>query len=405
MEHKQELGHKEPHHHHHHHHIFQDDHDNHRNGSIPQQLLLQQTQQQQHVEDIYVSSAVEEQDVSFFHDFIAGGIAGSASVVVGHPMDTIKVRMQTSSGNVSMWSLAKGYGGVSGLFRGISAPLSTACVINAIIFSSYGWSSRMYDQYYGSTTDDLNAIHDSSTKAFLCGSFSGLVQALVICPQEHVKCRLQIQHGAGSPDNLYKGPVQAAKSIFQNHGLTGLYRGWCITCWREIPAFGAYFAFYDIFKDQINAYFINQEKQAAAVAAAQAATAAQAAAAALRTMSDKDASSSSFTQVVSTSVPPAMAHHSHTWVSSALAGGFTGALTWAMVYPFDVIKTQIQTMPLTEEASKRRIHTVTQNLIRTHGWKHLFRGLTVTCLRAFPVNGIIFPVYEYTLMHICALEY
>ena len=32
-----------------------------------------------------------EEDVSFFHDFIAGGVAGSASVVVGHPFDTIKV--------------------------------------------------------------------------------------------------------------------------------------------------------------------------------------------------------------------------------------------------------------------------------------------------------------------------
>ena len=33
-----------------------------------------------------------EEGVSFFHDFIAGGVAGSASVVVGHPFDTLKVR-------------------------------------------------------------------------------------------------------------------------------------------------------------------------------------------------------------------------------------------------------------------------------------------------------------------------
>jgi hypothetical protein len=32
-----------------------------------------------------------EDEVNFLHDFIAGGIAGSASVVVGHPFDTIKV--------------------------------------------------------------------------------------------------------------------------------------------------------------------------------------------------------------------------------------------------------------------------------------------------------------------------
>mmetsp|Transcript_14346 Transcript_14346/g.23221 ORF Transcript_14346/g.23221 Transcript_14346/m.23221 type:complete len:388 (+) Transcript_14346:163-1326(+) len=338
---------------------------------------------------------IEDQDVTFFHDFIAGGIAGSASVIVGHPMDTVKVRMQTSTGGASMWSLATSYGGIPSLFRGISAPLSTACIINAIIFSSYGWSSRMYDQYIGEDVLSPNAaIHDSSLKAFTCGSFAGLVQALVICPQEHVKCRLQIQHGKGSPDNLYKGPAQAAKSIVQQHGVAGLYRGWWITCWREIPAFGAYFACYDIFKDKINAYFANRKSEQE-----------------LMTLNDTAAMASG---VVSTSssqdasavfVPPAMAHHDHTWISSALAGGLTGALTWAMVYPFDVIKTQIQTMPLTEESSKRRITAVTQRLIEKYGWQHLFRGLTITCLRAFPVNGIIFPVYEYTLMHLCALEY
>jgi hypothetical protein len=32
-----------------------------------------------------------EDEVTFFHDFVAGGVAGSASVVVGHPFDTIKV--------------------------------------------------------------------------------------------------------------------------------------------------------------------------------------------------------------------------------------------------------------------------------------------------------------------------
>jgi solute carrier family 25 carnitine/acylcarnitine transporter 20/29 len=63
-------------------------------------------------------------------------------------------------------------------------------------------------------------------------------------------------------------------------------------------------------------------------------------------------------------------------------------------------------MPLTEDdPSKRRILTVARNMIQQNGWRHLFRGLTVTCLRAFPVNGIIFPVYEYVLMQVCALEY
>lgn len=30
----------------------------------------------------------EEDEITFFHDFVAGGVAGSASVIVGHPFDT-----------------------------------------------------------------------------------------------------------------------------------------------------------------------------------------------------------------------------------------------------------------------------------------------------------------------------
>ena len=36
-----------------------------------------------------------EDDVTALQDFIAGGIAGSASVIVGHPFDTIKVSLST----------------------------------------------------------------------------------------------------------------------------------------------------------------------------------------------------------------------------------------------------------------------------------------------------------------------
>lgn len=271
--------------------------------------------------------------------------------------------MQTSS--ESLWSVATSYGGVSSLFRGLAAPLSTACVINAIIFSSYGWSSRLYDQYADPAPQ--NALHDTTLKAATCGSFAGLVQALVICPMEHIKCRLQVQHGKGAPDNLYKGPIQASRSVLANHGVSGLYRGWCVTLWREVPAFGAYFAFYDYAKDRMNSFFAKQAG-----------------------IPEDQADS---------------AYQSHTWAASALAGGTTGALTWAMIYPFDVIKTKIQTSPLDTPAAERTILNVGRNIVRKNGVRALFRGLDVTIIRAFPVNATVFPVYEYTLMQMASFEY
>lgn len=337
MEHKQELDHHDIHH-----------------GGEPQ------------------NEAAAEDGVSFFHDFVAGGVAGSASVVVGHPFDTLKVRMQTATKRMSIVSLATSYGGVGSLFRGMSAPLGSASVINATIFATYGWSSRIYDDYYLESSNEIHVKpsagvdHDSSIKAFTCGSFAGLIQALIICPTEHVKCRLQIQHGAGSADNLYKGPLQAARHIVSGHGISGLYRAWCCTCWREVPAFGMYFSGYDFFKDRINTIFAEH----AGIDASEAGN----------------------------------MEHSHAWAASTLSGGITGALTWAVIYPFDIIKTRIQTGPIDAPLEERRIYAVARNMVQKSGVKSLFRGLNITVIRAFPVNAIIFPVYEYVLMKISELE-
>jgi len=82
-------------------------------------------------------------EVSALHDLFAGGVAGSASVIVGHPFDTIKVRMQTQTsirgGNSSPLATFRS------LFSGMGAPLSSAAIVNAIIFASYGSLTRSWE--------------------------------------------------------------------------------------------------------------------------------------------------------------------------------------------------------------------------------------------------------------------
>lgn len=106
-----------------------------------------------------------------------------------------KVRLQTSTTRTSVMSAAFSFGGIGSLFRGMGAPLSSAAVVNALIFSSYGISSRFYDQHISSANtskadfsgDDEYSNAESILKSFLCGSFAGFVQCGVICPMEHIK--------------------------------------------------------------------------------------------------------------------------------------------------------------------------------------------------------------------------
>jgi solute carrier family 25 carnitine/acylcarnitine transporter 20/29 len=307
----------------------------------------------------------DEGELTFMNDFIAGGCAGSASVIVGHPFDTIKVRIQTSkNASAGLLSTITEFGGPTSLFRGMGAPLGAAAVINSIVFSMYGFGSKKFDEYVvdPDTWPETDATHDPWQKAWACGSFAGLVQCTVICPMEHVKCRLQVQEAASKGSAEYfKGPMQAVKGIIQNHGVRRLYQGWWTTVWREVPAFGLYFVTYDYMKDQVNSFLTRQSEDPNSV-----------------------------------TIP----EHSHTWIASAFAGGCAGCITWMVVYPLDVIKTRVQTAPLDTPLAKLSMWHVGKYLAAEHGWRYLFRGLGITLIRAFPVNGTIFPVYEFALSQI-----
>ena len=101
-------------------------------------------------------------EVTALHDFIAGGVAGSASVIVGHPFDTIKVRLQTSSASsqnaMKASSRNNNYASFLSLFKGMSAPLSAAAAVNAIIFSTYGASTRLVSSASGFLRASCNVI-------------------------------------------------------------------------------------------------------------------------------------------------------------------------------------------------------------------------------------------------------
>ena len=199
-------------------------------------------------------------------------------------------------------------------------------------------------------------------RVFTCGAMAGTAQAFVICPMEHIKCRLQI---VGS---TYHGPLDACLSITKSHGLfRGLYRGMGVTLWRETPAFGMYFATYDAAKSRAERLLRGGREERG------------------------------WETGIDDEQHYLLPSHTHAWAASALAGGLSGAWTWAIIYPFDVIKTHVQTGSLD---CRKSMWTVGHEIVRAHGIRHMFRGLGVTLARAFPVNAVIFPTYEFVLLQL-----
>ncbi|XP_025269645.1 mitochondrial basic amino acids transporter isoform X1 [Camponotus floridanus] len=212
-------------------------------------------------------------------DFFAGCLGGCAGIIVGYPLDTVKVHMQTQDcrnpkyrGTWDCLRTIVAKESMSGLYRGMSSPIAGVAMVNAIVFGVYGHTQR-----HLSEPDRLSAH-------FLAGVSAGIAQTPVSSPIELAKTRLQLQSPLQSDS---RGPMQCLRNIYKKEGYRGIFKGLNITFLREGPSYGVYFVTYEM----------------------------------LTKTSSK--------QPIST---PHM----------LLAGGLAGTASWVISYPIDVIKSRIQ---------------------------------------------------------------
>ena len=81
-----------------------------------------------------------------------------------------------------------------------------------------------------------------------------------------------------------------------------------------------------------------------------------------------------------------------------VAGGLTGIVSWAIVFPVDVIKTRLQMDGLHGSTQYRGIIDAFRKSVAQDGWVVLTKGLGATVVRAFPCNAVMFPVMEICLL-------
>jgi len=96
-----------------------------------------------------------------------------------------------------------------------------------------------------------------------------------------------------------------------------------------------------------------------------------------------------------------------------LCGGLAGVITWASIFPLDVIKTRVQTQILHSEHNlsgeerallhpavpKRRLSSleIAKHAYQTEGSGVFFRGLGICSVRAFVVNAVQWAMYEWMM--------
>ncbi|KAL9966783.1 hypothetical protein ACROYT_G024904 [Oculina patagonica] len=133
--------------------------------------------------------------VSGVKNFFAGGFGGVCGVTIGHPFDTIKVRLQTAPlpipgeeplfrGTLDCLVKTVRNEGVLGLFKGLFTPVAFATPLCAIQFWAVTMGRRMQmSDPHGIPTNFQNVTS---------GMFSGACSAFIVVPAERIKCLLQV---------------------------------------------------------------------------------------------------------------------------------------------------------------------------------------------------------------------
>ncbi|XP_018427535.1 PREDICTED: solute carrier family 25 member 47 [Nanorana parkeri] len=282
-------------------------------------------------------------------------ITGACGVMVGYPLDTVKVRIQTQRNYTGIWHCIHStykMEKVSGFFKGMSMPISTVSISSSIVFGVYrNFLHNLCKLKYGTAN-----IKPSKFDIFISGYAAGGVQVLVSSPADMAKVRLQTQvspHHSSTCALLarpkYTGPVHCLLTIAKEEGFFGLYKGVFALMFRDCHSFATYFLSYAVFRE----WFV-----------------------------PVDQGNTEFMGVL-------------------LAGGLAGVVAWGIATPMDVIKARLQVDGMTQQRYRGVIHCVTES-VRTEGFSVLFKGLSLNCLRAFPVNMVVFLAYEAVLKQIKA---
>jgi len=280
-------------------------------------------------------------------DSVAGGAGGVCLVLVGHPLDTIKVRFQTMQGKLYSGVLdcaTKIFRaeGIAGLYRGMMAPLVTYTPMYALCFFGYSVGKDIF------TTPETykNLNFNNAMKIGLAGATSGFFTTPILAPVERVKCIMQIQNmNPPKPGEIrFKGTSDLALHILKTGGVRSLCRGYWATNLRDSLASVAYFSVYEVLK---------------------------------KLLSQGDGKGPST-------------------LGTLMAGGFAGMANWVPAIPVDTLKSRLQTAP--EGKYPKGIRSVAGEIIKEQGlvkgFLKMYTGTKPVMIRAFPANAACFWGYE-----------
>ncbi|ODV61768.1 mitochondrial carrier [Ascoidea rubescens DSM 1968] len=275
--------------------------------------------------------------------FIGGVFYGAAETLVGHPFDTIKVRMQTSEkrfkGPLDAAMVTYKNEKLNGFYKGCTPSMLSWIIMDSITLGSLHQYRYFLKQNFYNDYKTLPLFGHC-----IAGAMSGWTVSIISAPLEQIKSRLQIQYDSHS--KKFTGPIDCATTIYKLKGLKGLYSGLPSTLlFRSASA--AWWGSYESFKN----YFNNN------------------------------------TNLSTISI--------NFW-----AGGLSSIVFWSVGYPADVIRQIIMTDNIQNPVFKNNILNVVKYVYKNRGIMGFFKGFGPSILRSFPANAAGITAFEFVMKYL-----
>ena len=312
------------------------------------------------VSDLRVSSSIAQIPNSIqgtrTQVIIAGGIAGLVSRFCIAPLDVVKIRLQLQHHSLSDPSLSPNpkrplyngalstlltiarQEGITALWKGnIPAELLYVCY-GGIQFVSYRAITQLQSQ--------LPVRPSPSAESFISGASAGALATATTYPLDLLRTRFAAQ----GTDRVYAGLVASVRDIARNEGPAGYFRGLSAAIGQIVPYMGLFFTSYEFF--HLN--------------------------------------------LASANLPFGS--------GDATAGVLASVFSKTCVFPLDLVRKRLQVQGPTRS---RYIHSnipeyngVVRSIgliFRKEGIRGLYRGLTVSLVKAAPASAVTMWTYERAL--------
>ncbi|CAB4256829.1 similar to Saccharomyces cerevisiae YPL134C ODC1 Mitochondrial inner membrane transporter [Maudiozyma barnettii] len=289
-----------------------------------------------------MSSKGQNYQLPFRYTFLAGSFAGVSETVVMYPLDVIKTRFQLRPVSVTSQCGLISY--ITKVLRKEGLRHVYRGITSPILMEVPKRATKFSCNAKYLTL--LQQVFGQSTVTqpitIMAGAMAGSTEAIIIVPFELVKIRMQ--DGA----SLYRTPFDCLKCIIRKDGVLAMFTGLEATMWRSSVWNSGYFGLIHF----VRSILPNTENKG-----------------------------------LETSY-------------NFIAGALGGSLSCFLSVPFDVVKSQVQSVNGSHMISRKglygsAIYSII-NMYKVQGVSAMYRGITPILCRYAPGGGILSLVYNKT---------